>query len=169
MTVEFPYNTINYDVILHGIYQIMKSQKTFHNRERACFSISLTEDNVLTKCSRDKMAAIFRATYSSVLSRMKMYAFLLRLKFAPKGQINNFPVLVQIMSGRRLGDKLLSEPMMVSLLTHICVTWHQWLNDIWLCTQVHVETRHAQFHSSFRICYLYPFFVYLAITYVSIQ
>ena len=46
-------------------------------------------------------------------------------KFIPKGPINNIPVLVQIMAWRRPGDKPLSEPMMASLLTHICVTRHQ--------------------------------------------
>ena len=49
------------------------------------------------------------------------------LKFVPKGQINNIPALVQIMAWRRSGDKPLSEPMMVSLLTHICVTRAQWV------------------------------------------
>ena len=44
------------------------------------------------------------------------------LKFVPKGPINDNPALVQIMAWRRSGDKPLSEPMMVSLLTHICVT-----------------------------------------------
>ena len=44
------------------------------------------------------------------------------LKFVPEGRINNIPALVQIMAWRRLGDKPLSEPMMVSLLTHICVS-----------------------------------------------
>ena len=44
------------------------------------------------------------------------------LKFVPKGPINNIPALVQIMAWRRSGDKPLSEPMIVSLLTHICVT-----------------------------------------------
>ena len=44
------------------------------------------------------------------------------LKFVPKVHINNIPALVQIMAWRRPGDKQLSEPMMVSLLTHICVT-----------------------------------------------
>ena len=43
------------------------------------------------------------------------------LKFVPKGPINNIPVLVQIMAWRP-GDKPVSEPMMVSLPTHICVT-----------------------------------------------
>ena len=41
------------------------------------------------------------------------------LKFVPKGPINNIPALVQIMAGRHLGDKPLSESMLVSLLTHI--------------------------------------------------
>ena len=44
------------------------------------------------------------------------------LKFVPKGPINYIPALVQIMAWRRLGDKPLFEPMMISLLTHICVT-----------------------------------------------
>ena len=32
------------------------------------------------------------------------------------------------MAWRRSGDKPLSEPMLVSLPTHICVTWPQWVN-----------------------------------------
>ena len=48
------------------------------------------------------------------------------LKFVPKVWINNIPALVQIMAWRQPGDKPLSEPMMVSL-THICVTWPQWV------------------------------------------
>ena len=49
------------------------------------------------------------------------------LEFVPKVRINNIPALVQIMAWRRQGDKPLSEPMMVSLLTHICVTRPQWV------------------------------------------
>ena len=49
------------------------------------------------------------------------------LKFVPEGPINNIPALVQIMAWRRSGDKPLSEPMMVSLPTHICVTRPQWV------------------------------------------
>ena len=49
------------------------------------------------------------------------------LKFLPKGSMNKIPALVQIMAWRRPGDKPLSEPMMVSLLTHICVTRPQWV------------------------------------------
>ena len=41
------------------------------------------------------------------------------LTFVPKGPINNILALVQIMAWRRLGDKPLSEPMIVRLPTHI--------------------------------------------------
>ena len=51
------------------------------------------------------------------------------LKFVPKGPINNIPALVQIMAWCRPGDKPLSEPMLVSLLTHICITRPQWVNN----------------------------------------
>ena len=51
------------------------------------------------------------------------------LKFVPMGPINNNPALVQIMAWRRPGDKPLSEPVMVSLLTHICITRPQWVNN----------------------------------------
>ena len=46
------------------------------------------------------------------------------MKFVRKIRINNIPSLV-----RRPGDKPLSEPMTVSLLTHICVTRPQWVED----------------------------------------
>ena len=49
------------------------------------------------------------------------------LKFVPKGPINNIPSLVQMMAWRLPGDKPLSEPLMVKLLTHICVTRPQWV------------------------------------------
>ena len=44
------------------------------------------------------------------------------LKFIPESPINNTPALVQIVAWGRPGDKPLSEPMMVSLPTHMCVT-----------------------------------------------
>ena len=49
------------------------------------------------------------------------------LKFVPISPIN-IPALVQIIAWRQPGDKPLSEPMMVSLLMHICVTRPQWVN-----------------------------------------
>ena len=52
------------------------------------------------------------------------------LKFVPKGLFDNMAALVQIMAWRRPGDKPLFEPMMVSLVTHICVTRPQWVNKV---------------------------------------
>ena len=50
------------------------------------------------------------------------------LKFVPMGLINNITALVLIMAWHRTGDRPLSEPMLVSLLAHICVTRRQWVN-----------------------------------------
>ena len=76
------------------------------------------------------MAVIFQTTFSNAFSWMKMNEFRLRFhwSFVPKGQMNNIPSLVQMMAWRRPGHKPLSEAMMVSLLTHICVTRPQWAN-----------------------------------------
>ena len=49
------------------------------------------------------------------------------ISFGPKGLINNIPALVQIMAWRRPGDKPFSEPLMIILPTHICVTQPQWV------------------------------------------
>ena len=49
------------------------------------------------------------------------------LQFSHKGSINNIPGLVQIMAWHQPDDKPLSEPMMLSLLTFICVTRPQWV------------------------------------------
>ena len=49
------------------------------------------------------------------------------LKFVPVSPINHIPALVQIMACRLAGTKPLSEPMMVSLMTHIWVTRPQWV------------------------------------------
>ena len=48
------------------------------------------------------------------------------LKFGTGGPVDHIPTLVQIMAWCRPGDKPLSEPMMVRLPTHICVTQPQW-------------------------------------------
>ena len=55
------------------------------------------------------------------------------LKFVPKVRINNIPALVQIMAWRRPGDKPLSGPVMISLLTHLCVARPPWVNG---CTRL---------------------------------
>ena len=55
-------------------------------------------------------------------------SFKISLKCVPEVWIYNIPALVLIMAWRRPGDKPLSEPMMASSSTHICVTQPQWVN-----------------------------------------
>ena len=81
--------------------------------------------NELTHWGQDKMATVSQTTFSNAFSRISIK---ISLKFVPKGPINNIPALIQIMAWLRSGDKPLSEPMLLILLTHICVTRPQRVN-----------------------------------------
>ena len=81
----------------------------------------------LTHWGRDKMAVIFHTTFSN---ENVWIPIKISMKFVPKGPINNIPTLVPIMTRCRPGNKPLSEPMMVRLPTHICVSRPQWDNTI---------------------------------------
>ena len=73
------------------------------------------------------------------------------LKFVPKGPINNIPALVQIMAWRRSGDKPLYEPILVRLLTHICVTRPQWVKMSKDCVVENGNTKYLiQFRSFYK-------------------
>ena len=55
------------------------------------------------------------------------------LQFVPKVPINNIAALVQIVALRRPVHKPLSEPLMVRLLMHKCITRPQWVKmNLWL-------------------------------------
>ena len=83
---------------------------------------------LLTHWGRDQIDAISQTTLSNALSRIKMNEFHLGFHWSLFLRFElTIPALVQIMAWRRPGDKPLSEPMMVSLLTHICVTRPQWV------------------------------------------
>ena len=70
--------------------------------------------------------------------------FIISLKFVPEGSINHIPSLVQIMAWRWPGDKPLSEPLMVSLLMHICGTRPQWVKQ----KSWHIHTCHLNYFES---------------------
>ena len=84
----------------------------------------------LTHWGRDEINAIFADDiFRCILLNENVFSIKISLKFIPKRSINNnFPALVQIMAWRRPGDKPLSEPMIVKLMTHICGTRTQWVN-----------------------------------------
>ena len=89
----------------------------------------------LTHWGQDIMADIFQCIF---LNEYVCNSIKISLEFVPKGPINNIPALVQKMAWRRPGDKLLYEPMMVTLPTHYMVTllthWSvtrlQWVNSV---------------------------------------
>ena len=82
---------------------------------------------------------------------LNSYYFNISLKFTPKGPISNIPALIQIMAWRRPGDKPLSEPMMVRLPTHICVTRPQWVNHCFI-------HRAWLGHQNLKLCWKFPLF-----------
>ena len=91
------------------------------------------------------------------------------LKFVPKGPINNIWALVQIKAWRRPGDKPLSEPMMISLPTHICVTRPQWVKrpglvfqswDQYPCSWFRWETKNASAKTFLLQSYKTPLTIY---------
>ena len=84
---------------------------------------------MLTHWGREKMAAISQPTLSA-FSWTVGIPIKWSLKFVPKCSINNIPALVQIMAWHRPGDKPLSEPMMVRLVTHICAIRLPWVNHL---------------------------------------
>ena len=76
------------------------------------------------------MTAILQTIFSNAFpwkKRCELISLEISLAFVHKVRINDILSLVQVMTWRRPGDKLLSEPMMFSLLTHTCVTRPQWI------------------------------------------
>ena len=107
-------------------------QCQMHFRHAITTAFTHHEPLTLTHWGRDKMDAISQTTYSNAFSWMKIGVFWWKFHwnlFPMQGPINHIPALVQIMAWRLRGDKPLSEPMLVSLLTHIYVTWPQWVNS----------------------------------------
>ena len=75
------------------------------------------------------------------------------LKFGPNGTINDILALVQFEARRRPGYKPLSEPMMVSLLTHLCVTRSQWAKNFMLSLSTNRSNKNEQTWSpTIKIC-----------------
>ena len=83
---------------------------------------------------------------------------MISLIFVPKGPINYIPALYQIMACPRPGDKPLSEPLMVIILTNLCVTKPQWVNNIgffsitWISTSMWCSSCYTiQYHKKYHI------------------
>ena len=110
-------------------YQHTKGKKVLQTWWWWCHLISVIHKPIsLIHWAQNKMVVIFHTKSFNGFSRMKMDAlwFKFSLKFVSRGLVENNSALVQIMTLHRPGDKPLSEPMMVSLLMHKCVTQPQW-------------------------------------------
>ena len=92
---------------------------------------------------------LFQTTSWNTFSWMRMFEFRYSsLKFGPKGQIKNIPALVPIMAWRLPGDKSLSEPLMFSLLTQICVTGPHIVNTKYITYYISWEVHRVVVFSS---------------------
>ena len=72
------------------------------------------------------------------------------LRFVPMGSINTILARVQIMVWRRPGDESLSEPMMVNLPPHICVTRPQCVKILYTYLNNFVRKCTAKLYSNFK-------------------
>ena len=69
----------------------------------------------LTHLSLNEMAAILQTTFSNAFSEMKFFLIQISLKFVPKDPTDNKSVLLQVMALCWIGDKPLSEPMLIQI------------------------------------------------------
>ena len=93
-----------------------------------CWLSALICPHWLTHWSRDEIDGVSDDIFKRIFFNENIWIYIkISLKFVLKGPINNDLALLQIMAWRLDGAKPLSEPMMDSLLMHICVTRSQWL------------------------------------------
>ena len=126
MKFQFKYNKFLYQNAAQNFVWKMHILSFKHQRINECIRVTWGEINTLRPRQTGHHFAddIFKCIF---LNENVWIPTTISLKFVPKGPINSIPALVQIMAWRRPGDKPLSEPMMVSFPTHICVARPQWV------------------------------------------
>ena len=122
---HWPSPYTEWSLIPFPIYNSLTSNFLHHNW-------NFNSNNILTHWGCNKIAAILQTTFSkcTFLKENVLISIKISLKLIPKGPINNILALAQIMAWHRPDDKPLSEPMTIILLTHICVTRPQWVNNL---------------------------------------
>ena len=138
------HRNIAWEVLFSFITDDMQKQK--ENKYSCCLLLTYRAFNTLRPWQNGRHFPddIYKCMF---LNENVWISLKISLKFIPKGPINNIPALVQIMAWRRLGDKPLSEPIVVSLLTHICVTRPQWviISNAFLLIKFDVRSYHHCF------------------------
>ena len=107
------------------IWSIIVGQLNNHWTVKPLFLGSSHKPN-LTHWGWDKISRHFAGNiFTCIFLNENVWTY---IKFVPKGPIDNVPALVQIMARCRQGNRPLSEPTMLSLLTHMYVTRSQSIN-----------------------------------------
>ena len=102
----------------------------------------------LSHWGQDKMATIFLDDILKWIFLMKIYEFWLKisLKSVPRGQVNNIPAFVEIMAWCQPGDKPLSEPMKVLIMS--LVMWQIFLYKCSINTDIESTFIHISINKS---------------------
>ena len=94
-----------------------------------CWELAVHLLNILRPRQNGRYFVISQTTFCIFLNENIWIPIEIPLKSISKGPVKNIPALVQIMAWRRPGGKPLSEPMMVSSQTDICVARPQWVKS----------------------------------------
>ena len=124
---------ISYDYMAYVDLDMWEKSLNLITHSISCIFISLT--HLIALATRQNCHHFTDNIFKCIFLNENVQKFAnISWKFVTKVRMYNIPALVQIMAWRRPGDKPLSEPMMVSLLTHICITLPQWVNHaIYVC------------------------------------
>ena len=96
-----------------------------------CESLTWVDEIVNTSRLRQNGCDFIDDIFKCISVNENVQIFIkISLKFVPKGPIDNIPALVQIMAWHQTDDKPLSEPMMLRLPMHTCVTRPQELQNV---------------------------------------
>ena len=126
--MRLKFSAAGLDLFFYKIYEVFATNKLivwgiFLKKDKNLFAFWIiiqiwfgrgSWSSSLAHWGRDKMAAIFQCFSLNENVRIS---------------ISNIPAFIQIMAWHWPGDKPLSEPMMVSLLMHICVTQPPWVKE----------------------------------------
>ena len=121
-----PWRTYSIETLveIQVLFKKMHLKMSSAKMQPSCLSINVFNTLRLRQNGRRFTDDIFKRIFLNENVRISIK---ISLKFVPRGPINIIPALVQIMAWRRPGDKPLSEPMLVFVPTHKCVTRPQWV------------------------------------------
>ena len=96
----------------------------FVHMGKSCMLLNVYFTHLLWTNGRHYAYDIFRCIFVN-----ETFCILIKisLTFVPYGPIDNKPASVQIMAGRRIGDKPVQNQCWPDLLTHICKTSRRWV------------------------------------------